>query len=91
MPRPIATPFVNRSRNKQPVSTIAEACARIERLTGLQRGLTQVRQFLKALGLKWQRMRAIPVPPKKLGQARRRPGPVSRHPIEAAARRRFGR
>jgi len=68
MSRPIATPFVNRSRNKQPMSTIAEACARIERLTGLQRrGPTQVRQFLKALGLKWQRMRAIPVPPQKTG------------------------
>ena len=39
--------------------------AKIEQLTGLQRGQTQVRQFLKGLGLKWQRIRAIPVPPKK--------------------------
>jgi len=38
---------------------------RIEELTGLKRGQTQVRKFLKELGLKWQRVRAIPVPPKK--------------------------
>lgn len=50
---------------KDPVCTIAEACVRIEQLTGLRRGQTQVRRFLKALGLKWQRIRAIPVPPKK--------------------------
>jgi transposase len=56
---------IRESFERQPVSTIAEACARIERLTGLQRGQTQVRRFLKGLGLKWQRIRAIPVPPKK--------------------------
>lgn len=50
---------------QHPVSTIAEACVRIEQLTGLRRGQTQVRRFLKELGLKWQRIRAIPVPPKK--------------------------
>ena len=53
------------SFERQPVNTIAEACVRIEQLTGLKRGQTQVRRFLKALGLKWQRIRAIPVPPKK--------------------------
>jgi transposase len=56
---------IRESFEQQPVSTIAEACVRIEHLTGLQRGPTQVRRFLKALGLKWQRIRAIPVPPKK--------------------------
>ena len=45
--------------------TIAEACDRIEKLTGIRRSPTQVRQFLKDLGLKWQRIRAIPVPPNK--------------------------
>ena len=50
---------------KQPVATIAEACARVERVTGLRREPTQVRKFLKGLGLKWQRVRAVPVPPKK--------------------------
>lgn len=53
------------SFGQRPVSTIAEACVRIEQLTGLKRGQTQVRKFLKGLGLKWQRVRAIPVPPKK--------------------------
>ena len=50
---------------QQPVATIAEACERLEHLTGLRRQPTQVRRFLKGLGLKWQRVRAIPVPPKK--------------------------
>ena len=56
---------IRESFAQQPVSTIAEACVRIERLTGLRRGPTQVRRFLKGLGLQWQRVRAIPVPPKK--------------------------
>jgi transposase len=56
------------SFERQPVGTIAEACVRIEPLTGLRRGLSQVRQFLKDLGLKWQRLRAIPVPPQKTWQ-----------------------
>ena len=50
---------------EQPACTIAEACDRIEKLTGLRRGPTQVRKFLNDMGLKWQRIRAIPVPPKK--------------------------
>jgi transposase len=48
-----------------PVRTTAEACDRIERLTGIRRRPTQVRKFLKGLGLKWRRVRAIPVPPKR--------------------------
>jgi transposase len=56
---------IRASFEQRPVSTIAEACARVEELTGLQRGQTQVRRFLTGLGLKWQRIRAIPVPPKK--------------------------
>jgi transposase len=57
--------IIRASFEKQPARTIAEACERIENLTGIRRSLTQVRKFLKGLGLKWQRMRAIPVPPKK--------------------------
>jgi transposase len=53
------------SFDQQPARTIAEACQRIEELTGVRRQPTQVRRFLKGLGLKWQRVRAIPVPPKK--------------------------
>ena len=51
---------------QQPASTVAEAADRIFQKTGLRRGPTQVRKFLKDLGLKWQRVRAIPVPPKKV-------------------------
>jgi len=49
-----------------PARTIAEAAERIGQQTGLRRSPTQVRTFLTGLGLKWQRVRAIPVPPKKL-------------------------
>jgi transposase len=57
--------IIRASFHEKPVCTIAEACARIEKLTGIRRGPTQVRKFLKGMGLKWQRVRAIPVPPKK--------------------------
>jgi transposase len=50
---------------KEPCRSINEACDRIERLTGIRRQPTQVRRFLKGLGLKFQRVRAVPVPPKK--------------------------
>jgi transposase len=51
---------------RQPARSIAEAAERIEGLTGIRRQPTQVRKFLKGMGLKWQRIRAVPVPPKKL-------------------------
>jgi transposase len=51
---------------RQPARSIAEACERIEQRTGIRRQPTQVRKFLKTMGLKWQRVRAVPVPPKKL-------------------------
>jgi transposase len=56
--------LIRESFEKSPVCTIAEACERLDQLTGLRRGPTQVRKFLRDLGLKWQRARAIPVPPK---------------------------
>lgn len=56
---------IRASFENQPVRTTAEACERIYQLTGLRRGLSQTRKFLKGMGLKWQRIRAIPVPPKK--------------------------
>jgi transposase len=52
--------------NETPVRTIAEAADRIEQLTGLHRGQTQTRVFLNELGFRWQRTRAVPVPPKSL-------------------------
>lgn len=51
----------------RPPHTSAEAAARIEALTGVRRGPTQVREFLrKTLGLSWRRVAALPVPPKKV-------------------------
>jgi transposase len=50
---------------QQPARTVAEAAERIYQKTGVSRGPTQTRKFLQGLGLKWQRVRAIPVPPKK--------------------------
>ncbi len=55
---------IQASLTETPVRTIAEAADRIEQLTGLRRGLTQTRVFLKGLGFQWQRTRAVPVPPK---------------------------
>jgi transposase len=51
---------------RQPARSIAEAGERIEALTGIRRQPTQVRKFLRGLGMKFQRVRAIPVPPKKV-------------------------
>jgi transposase len=62
---------------KKPVRSTAEACERIERLTGIRRQPTQVRKFLKGLGLRWRRVRAIPVPPKKRSTNTSRGGPSS--------------
>ena len=56
---------IRQSLERQPARTIAEACQRIATLTGVERKPTQVSRFLKGLGPKWQRVRAIPVPPKK--------------------------
>jgi transposase len=55
---------IRQSLTATPVRTVAEAADRIERLTGLRRGLTQTRTFLAGLGFRWQRTRAVPVPPK---------------------------
>jgi len=61
--------LIRESFEKQPARTMAEACDRIFHLTGLRRGPSQVRKFLKDLGLKFQRVRMIPVPPKKTWQS----------------------
>ena len=62
---------IRQSLEQQPARTIAEACSRIKELTGVERRPTQVRVFLKSLGLKWQRVRAIPVPPQKTWRSTR--------------------
>jgi transposase len=49
-----------------PVRSLKQARAIIEQRTGIRRGPTQVRHFLKdRLGFRWRRTGAIPVPPKK--------------------------
>src|SRR5262245_24785729 len=51
---------------KHPVRSAKQARAVIEQRTGIRRGLSQVRHFLKdRLGLRWRKVGAIPVPPKK--------------------------
>ncbi len=58
--------LIREAFEKEPVRTVAEGAARIEKLTGLRRSPTQVRKFMKGLGMKWQSMRAVPLPsPKK--------------------------
>ena len=56
--------IVKNDLTASPVRTTAEACDRMETLTGIRRGLTQTRTFLAGLGFSWQRVRAVPVPPK---------------------------
>jgi transposase len=52
--------------SKHPARSAKQAQAIIEQQTGVRRGLSQVRSFLKGrLGLRWRKTGAIPVPPKK--------------------------
>ncbi len=51
---------------QRPPKIVAEACDRIEQLTGIRLQPPQVRLFLReTLGLRWRKVAAIPVPPKK--------------------------
>ena len=45
---------------QRPPANVAEAAQRIEQLTGLKRGPTQVRQFLKSIGMKPRKVGQIP-------------------------------
>ena len=65
--------LIRESFEKQPVRTVAEACERVFQLTGLRRGPSQVRKFVKDMGLKFLRVRPIPVPPKKTWPSTSRP------------------
>jgi transposase len=48
-----------------PPHTVGEACERIEKLTGVRRGPTRVREFLRdTMDLRWRKVAAVPVPPK---------------------------
>lgn len=51
---------------ERPPQTVAEACRRIEELTGVCRKPTLVRKYLRqTLGLSWLKVAAVPVPPKQ--------------------------
>lgn len=50
---------------QHPPRSLAEASQQIFDATGIRRQETQVREFLKSLGMSWRRTAAIPVPPKK--------------------------
>ena len=45
---------------KHPPMTINEASAKIEEITGVKRGLTQVRKFIKSLGMKTRKVGMVP-------------------------------
>ena len=59
-----------------PPATVAAAAAQIAALTGIKRGLTQTRQFLKKLGMK----------PRKLGQIPAKADPVEQEAFKADKR-----
>jgi transposase len=68
---------IRESFEKQPARTMAAACERIFQLTGLRRGPSQVRKFLKDMGLKFHRVRPIPVPPQRTWPSTPGPRPIS--------------
>jgi transposase len=72
--------LIRQSFEEQPARTMAEACERIYQLTGLRRGPSQVRKFLKEMGLKFHRVRPIPVPPKKTWPSMSELKPISSRP-----------
>ncbi len=45
---------------EHPPATVKEAVARIEEITGIRRGMTQVRKFLNSLGLRPRKIAMIP-------------------------------
>jgi transposase len=45
---------------QNPPSSLAEASAKIEELTGIKRGLTQTAKFIKNLGMKLRKVGSIP-------------------------------
>lgn len=53
-------PTLEASLRQHPPATVAEAAARIEALTGIARKPTQVRQFLRSLGMKPLKVGMIP-------------------------------
>jgi transposase len=72
--------LIRESFEKQPACTVAEVGERIFQLTGLRRSPSQVRKFVTDMGLKFQRVRPIPVPPKKTWPSTLRSNPLFSRP-----------
>lgn len=75
---------------QQPPRSVKDAQQVIEQRTGLRRGQTQVRRFLRRLGLQPRRVAAVPLPPKVTAEdharAQRRFLDEELAPVLAAAR-----
>jgi transposase len=71
---------IRESFDNRPARTMAEACERIFQLTGLRRGPSQVRKSLKDMGLKFHRVRPVPVPPQNTWPSTPEPRPISSSP-----------
>ena len=57
---------------RHPPRSVKEAQRVIEERTGIRRGPTQVRQFLRRLGLQPRRVAAVPIPPKATAEGHAR-------------------
>ena len=58
-------PLLEKEFAERPPHTVGEACERIEKLTGVRRRPTRVREFLRdTMDLRWRKVAAVPVPPK---------------------------
>jgi transposase len=58
-------PLLEEEFKARPPHTVGEACQRIEKLTGVRRRPTRVREFLRdTMELRWRKVAAVPVPPK---------------------------
>jgi hypothetical protein len=79
---------IREERVWQPSSSIAEACERIERLTGIRRQPGQGLEFLRGMRPKFPCVRAVPALPKESRPAREGasqvPGRESRPALEEA-------
>jgi transposase len=78
--RAAAREVIRASLEERPARTMAAACDRIFQLTGSRRGPSQVRTSLKEMGLKFRRVRPVPVPPKTTWTSPREPRRLSSTP-----------
>jgi transposase len=74
---------------QRPPASVAEAAARIADLTGLERGPTQVRQFLKSLGMKPRKVGQIPATAEVTAQEAFKTGQLEPRLAEAQSEQRL--